>query len=510
MSPDIFEQTRPDIRRFSLVFKEPTLRPPVLDEMMPDLERLILSVAQRFSDQTTPHLHVDEMVGEGRYKLAELIDRGELNRQRTRSDFFKFFKASINNQARSRVQKYRFTEKRTGVKPPPREQRFAATAKSPDKTTDHDEDEHPHVDYHKSVELSIDDPNINLQVSYDQSVSDGGSTREVVDEYEALFTDFEKMVFRQMIEPNSYAWCFALEDSYLHKKPGKTSIKIRHEHMAKGIGIEPEDFENAVLSIREKITNYRNMTEEEQQDQARRNAVIAQLKEVFGLQIPPIADEILIRRLFTLAARDQYTKVNTQVAEMLDEIGAKIPVSHGHELSCYGVLYQKNNRICNSCGLRFSCATEAANVGLAKITISPKLLGARQIRVPAIFPTIDDGTPSDVIAANPRDAEIISYLEETFRKTIFKGETWFSARESDTKDRRFLLSIGKHQIPLKVRFCHPSDTLKEKLEGASHNTWFAPDDLNAKDVIALIDQHAKEFCDADADHSHGKACKSSS
>lgn len=487
MTSEIFQQMRPSLRRYSLIFREPTLRPPVLDEMMSDIERLIASVAQRFSDHTTPHLHFDEMVGEGRLKLAELLDRGELERQHSRVDFFKFFKASINNQARSRVQKYRFTEKRTGVKPPPREQRFLP------KPHEHDEDDPPVQEYHKSVELSLDDPDLNLQVP-DAGCRPHETLGEIVDDYEMLLTEVEKLVMRQLIQANDLACCHALLDAYFHKKPGKISIKIKHEHMAKGLGLTPELFEEAVLSIRAKINSYRSMSDEQREQQSRYNAILSQLKEVFGLQIPPIADDMLIRRLLTLAARDQYLKVNKQVAEMLEEIGAKVPTIHGHELSCYGVLYQKNNRICNSCGLRFSCATEAANVGLTKIAISPKLLGARQIRVPAVLPTLEEEAPPVVNAADSKDGEIISYLEETFRKILWKGEIWFSPVELEMNDRRFIFCIGKKAIPLKVRFCNPSEGLKQKLIKGSRGAWFVPENLAARDVIALIDQHAKESC----------------
>jgi hypothetical protein len=483
---ELFQQMRPNMRRYSLIFKESTLRPPVLDEMMPDIERLIASVAQRYSDQTTPHLHFDEMVGEGRLKLAELLDRGELDRQHNRSDFFKFFKTSINNQARSRVQKYRFTEKRTGVKPPPREQRFLP------KPAEQDDDDQPVQEYHKNVELSIDDPDLNLQVP-DEGCSPHETMREVVDDYEVLFTEIEKLVFRQLIQANDLAWCHAMIDAYFHKKPGKISIKIKHQHLAQGIGLSAELFEEAVLSIRAKINSYRSMSDEQREDKARYNAILAQLKEVFGLQIPPVADEMLIRRLLTLAARDQYMKVNAQVAEMLDEVGAKIPSVHGDMLSCYGVLFQKNHRICNSCGLRHSCATEAANVGLTKITISPKLLGARQIRVPAVLPTMEGdevtapGTDSD-------DGEVVAYLEETFRRTVWKGEIWFSPLETETKDRHFIFCIGEQPVPLKLRFCNPSDELKSRLIDGGKGAWFIPDTLNVREIMALIDQHAKDHC----------------
>ena len=121
---------RPKRHRLFLLFTDPKLRPPVLDEMMPDLQRVIASVAQDYCDTTTPHLHFDELMGEGNLKLAEIITKGILISDKcpTRHSFFAFFKTAVNNHTRSRVQKYRFTEKRTGQKPPPREQRFVPNA----------------------------------------------------------------------------------------------------------------------------------------------------------------------------------------------------------------------------------------------------------------------------------------------------------------------------------------------------------------------------------------------
>jgi hypothetical protein len=478
MPSEYFQQMRPDRRRLCLIFREPTLRPPVLDEMMPDIERLLASVAQRYSDRTTPHLHFDEIVAEGRLKLAELIDRGHLDQQPTRTAFFKFLKASVNNQARSRVQKYRYTEKRTGVKPPPRDQRNVCSSPEPD-------EDGAAPEYHKNVELSLDDPDLNIQVP-DEGCLHGGGMDEVLEDYESRLSEVEKLIFRQLAEPNELARCFATVDSYFNRKPGRVTVKIKNHHLAQGIGLSPELFEEAVLSIRAKIKAYRSMNETEQQEQSRYNATVAQLKEVFGLQIPAVADEMLVRRLLTLAARDQYSKVNAQVAEMLEFVGARAPRIHGDMLSCYGVLYQKNHRICNSCGLRFSCATEAANVGLSKIVISPKLLGARQMRIPAILPAHN---PTAMAAASSDDVQLITYLDEHFKKSTKKGKTYYGHLES--KSQKHLFCLGDKLVPLTLRFCTPSDELKKKLVCGS-KVWSAPPDSTYEQLVALIEQHAKD------------------
>ena len=155
---------------------------------MPDIDRVIASTAQRYCDSTSPHLQFDELVGEGRLKLSELITNGELDRQKSRFDFFRFFAASVNNQARSRVQKYRFTEKRTGVKPPPRDVRWKGFGTAPKDAGE----EHEPVEYHKNVELSLDDAELNLQVP-DATHSCSREERDVMEDYEAQLSEVEKI-----------------------------------------------------------------------------------------------------------------------------------------------------------------------------------------------------------------------------------------------------------------------------------------------------------------------------
>jgi len=471
-------------RNFRLVlYQAPNLRPPVLDEMMPDCERLIHSVAQIYSDQSSPHLQFEEMVGEGRLKLAEIIDKGHVMKQPTRSNFFKFFKASLQNHAKSRVQKYRFTEKRTGVKPPPRKERFAVTL--PGVTSEEEEKQRPA--YHKQVELSLDDTDLHLQVA--DTSDDEAELREVAEDYEVLLGEVEKVVFRQLYWPNEKARCIAFVDAHFQRMSGKFSVKIKHSHLAEGLEISLELFEETVLRIKKKIAAYQAMTDAEQLDKARQSAVISQLKSVFGVQIPPTADSMLIRRLFTLAARDQHTKVNQQVAEMLEIIGAKVPRLHKDMISCYGVLYTAYDRRCQSCGLKKSCFVEASNLGLTKITLSPLLLGSRQQRSPVILPTIEgEETPG---AASYDEAEILSYLDEYFKR-FKRGDTIYYGHPTEDADKQVLLfCLGAQTSPLVIRFCSPSESLKKKLV-AKGKSWFAPDNTPTAAITALIDQHAKD------------------
>lgn len=481
----MLKMLRPSRQRYFLLFHDPKLRPPVLDEMMPDLQRVIAKVAERYCDMTTPHLHFDELVGEGQLKLAELITKGQLNRQVCRYDFFRFFKAAVNNHAKSRVQKYRFTEKRTGQKPPPREQRFVPEARP--------EDETEAETYRKNVDLSLDDPELGLQVpdqpqpveAEDLDINWGFSS--VSSEYADLLTPREKLVFHEMIAPGSHARCYAELDA-MRRLHGKLSVKIKFSHMAEAVDLSYELFEETVLSIRNKIKAYRMLTEADREKTFRDNAIIAQLKEVFGLQIPPDVDGMVIRRMLTMAARHQFDKLNDQINEMLTEVGAKVPRSiGGDKLSCYGVLYQKNCRQCNTCDLRHSCAVEAANQGLTKIVLDPKLLGSRQIRIPAFLPRV-----SNQVAGISKDdeIEIISHLDETFQRAERNGQTFYYHYVGTDKKRRYMFCIER-TTPLKLRYCNPSDSLKKQLVG-NRKTWYPREGASLSEMIALIEQHGKE------------------
>lgn len=493
LTPDMVAALRPSRRRLFLIFKDPKLRPPVLDEMMPDLQRVIATIAQRYCDTTTPHLQFDELMGEGNLKLSELLTKKKDEELPTRLEFFKYFKSAVNNATRSRVQKYRFTEKRTGQKPPPREQRFIPAA-SP--STQPDDDHEPQQEYHKNVDLSLDDPELGLQVpdqhhevdTQEDAIQWGFSP--ISEEYAHFLSPVEKLVFHEMISPSAHARCYAEQDALRRATPGKVSIKIKFCHMAEAVGITPELFEEAVLSIRNKIKTYRMATEEQQDKAARENAIIAQLKQVFGLQIPPDMDDMVVRRLLTMAARDQFEKVkdNPQLCEMLTEIGAKVPRSIGNDkLACYGVLYQKNCRQCNTCDLRHSCAVEAANLGLTKMTISPKLLGVKQLRIPAFLPR--DSAEVKQISTHD-EAEIISHLDETFQRAERSGLTYYYHHVGNDRKRRYLFCVER-TAPLRLRFCSPSEALKKRLVG-KQKTWIAREDASLSEIIALIEQHGKE------------------
>lgn len=463
------------MRRFAMMFESARLRPPVLEEMADDLERLIAKVARQYTDPSCPELNYDELVAEGRYKLAYVLQNGGLTKGYTRTKFFAFFKTALNNHVYSLVHKFRFTEKRTGVKPPPKNEMFTAES----------------VDRVKTVEVRLDDEETNLQVADKPCESARNrETDEIMEDYEMILTPVEVLVFRQLAMPNKMALCKAQVDASIGRKPGDgLHIKIKHEHLAYGLGMSEEEFENHVLSLRQKITKHRSMTQAEEHAQIRRNAALTQLEEIFNLQIPKGYDDIVIRRLLTIAARDQYDKIkeNPSIKDLLIEAGAKVPEMQGDVLNCRGVAFQKNNRICNSCGYRVPCATEAANVGLGKITISPRLLGAKLTRVPAILP--NDPDTEEAPAPGDEEMEIVAYLDENFRKSNRKGKPYYSHK--DDSSFKQLFNVDTNGVDFRIRVASPSESLKKKLR-YEHKSYYIPPGLSVSEVIALIDTHAKE------------------
>lgn len=472
------------VRNFLLklpsLFSHPNIRPPVLDEMQADIDRLVSNLALRYSDHTCVQLQFDELVAEGHYKLAQLVHKGELTRQINRTNFFRFFKAVIANHFRSLVQRHRFTYKRTGQKPPPRQrQQEMIHAAQADVDFNH----------RKHVEISLDDEEANVQVAC--SSSEVLEENDLIEDYMSVLTPVEQLVLQQLIQPNDVARCLASLDARIKRRPGSIRVDIRHEHMAEGIGLDTALFEEAVLQIRAKIAAHINMSEQDQASSARRSVLIQQLSHVFGVQVPPNLDETVVKRLFTIAARDQLAKVNGQVRSLLTELGALVPKAHGEGWACFGVLYKRNDRRCIACDLKNSCSVEAANVGLGKITVSPKLLGARNTRFPVVLPSnapevINPAVPADVDAM-----DVVAYLDETFTRIMRGGVAYFVDKSSALTEARPLFALERAN-PLRLRFCNPSMTLTQKLIGKPR-AWYPPDGIDTQELQKLIDEHASEM-----------------
>lgn len=473
---------RVPMNRLLLVYDDPKVRPPVLEEMLPDLERLMGSLAAGYIDKSCQSLHFEELMGEGRRKLAAMLAKNWLVRCATRAKFFGAFKLAFKRHLASLVLKYRYTQKRTGTRPPPRHTEFTG---------------HEQV---KNIEVSLDDPESGVQLADREVDHEDSEWHEIVEECSALLTPDELAVFNQLVQPNDRARLKAQEDAWRGLKPGDPCrIKIQACHLAYGLGRKLDIFNEDARRVEDKLRKYRAMNDEEREEYAHFSMAVSTLAQLFGVQVPRNTENIVIRRMFTIAARHQIKKVfdaggrpNAQIVELLQLVGAKVPKLHGDMLGCYGVLYSEYDRRCGMCDLRRSCETEAANVGLDKITLSPKLLGARQVRIPVILP----GMPGDAVPATPdtqiidsaRDLEIIHYLNENFHRFNSNGEIYYRYR--DNLSTRKLFCIGAQAAPLRLRFCNPVNELKALLV-YERKAYYVPDNTAVAKVIELIDRHSE-------------------
>jgi len=463
-----------------------TYRPPVplsakglsLEAMEADIKKLITTVAFKFTDPSCVLLHTEDLESEGRCALVNVLNKGWLTRAKTREEFFKVLKTSIANRLRSLLQQQRFTQKRTGIKPPPRHER------------------QPNFESYKPSEISLDDPDAHLQVADAQAlerprcddIAEHLDTEELTAKINERCSWFEQAVFKQLSEPDLATLCEAQLDAMRGKQADRVKVIITNAHRALSAGDYAgmlDLFEKAVLKI-QKITL--SIMEPTNEDKSFRDAV-ERLAEIFHLQVPPNVRPMVLRRMFTICARDNWQRVNTEVEDLLTVVGAAVPKFNRDAMQCLGVLYQKGHRICESCGVKVSCATQSANLGLTEVTIPPKLLGAKLNRVPIILPNTNRVGPPPT--ANIRDMEILSYLcnKSYFRQVTHQGETYYQPVDFTDK-QKLLFCVGSRSIPFRLRFCNPSTALRKKLI-CVNKSYYVPDTATAADVISWINEHAK-------------------
>jgi hypothetical protein len=463
--------------------------------MMPDIERLIMSVVRTYVDPSNPLLHFEDLQSECREKLVRLLENGLRDKAPTRVKFFAFLKAAFKNHIYSHIQKHVFSYKRTGVKPPPRHQQFKQLAETAanavgDESDPVEDEEHAEG----AVRLYLDDPDANVQVGEpfdEQSIRE----KEIVDELKAVLTPVERLVLDQLLSPNVEAMVYAQVDAYRGKRPESVNFRVNYRHMAEGLGITVDLFQQAMLSIKQKCKNLMsNEDKPETLDQQKVRLAELTLCQVFSVQVPPTIDPVTKRRLFTLIARDQIDKVTPEIANLLTAIGASVPHKLGDQLSCHGVLWQRHHRICMSCGAQDSCKVKA-NLGLGDMTLSPKLLGSKLTRIPVILPNQaqeSDVEPSKtVVTQTNRDEEVLTYLSDGFKSVLHMGEVYYKHNERIGDRDKFLFCVGAPGEPMHLRFCNPSEALRASLKLGNRKGWYVPETFTATEVIELIDQHAK-------------------
>ena len=438
-----------------------------LEDMQSDIDRLAASVARNYTDESCVFLHTDELEAECKAHLVNVLEKDWLRRAKTRVDFFRVLKTAMNNRMRSLVQQYRFTQKRTGIKPPPKHER--------------------RIDFnsHKPNEISLDDPDAHLQVGEDERGihEDDMDTQELIKEISARLRGVPRTVFQELTNPCEATFSIAWMDAYRGLQNfDRMKVRITHAHMAEGLDMELEAFEKAVLTIQQVTMRLREMNPED----TRYDAMMAQLSEVFNVQVPKNLSAMHVRRMFTIAARDNWQKVTPEVEEMLGELGAVAPKFDKDSMRCHGVLFQRGHKICEACGVKVSCAAQAANLGLGEITIHPKLLGAKLRRTPYILPSPTSAPP---LTTTERDQTIVDYLFRNFKRVTHQGELYFQPKDFGDK-AKLIFCVGQSTIPLRLRFCKPNPFLKRKLVYVNKG-YYVTETMPAEEVIELINEHAR-------------------
>lgn len=461
---------QPARSRLFRIFHKPHMRPFDWDECYRDLDCVISKLAHRYTDPSRLHLHTEELKAEAWAKMVRVREAGGLEKLQTRQDFFKFSATIVQNHIIGVLQKEVFTIKRSGIKPPQRKKGEAAT-------TQEDMVSAPRMTF------SLDDEESSgVHDIADENTASDCAQNELLTDIREFLSPIEGLVLESMISPSRDVMTMANLDSSRGKLMGEqVKTRIRAEHHAAALGISKELFLSVQQSIKLKIKKYMN---EGEVFATEHSVSLKKLEDIFGIHIPPSTEPLVIKRLLTIAARDQYSKVTPEIAAVLKKVGAKPPVHiSAGMLSCFGVLFQKGHRVCGSCNLAKSCAVEAATVGLGEITISPKLLGQKLTRIPAIIA----GRPNTMPPfGDEREEEIWNWLTENLNQND-DGQAVFAFAPKGVTKTAFSV-----ESPFRVRFHKPSERLQTKLDQEGQS-FYLSDAVPIAEAIQLVESHIRSF-----------------
>lgn len=455
-------------RKLRLIFTDPKIRPPVLEEMQHDIDRLAHSISSQRCDKTCAMLRVDDLVAECNLKLAQVLTKNKLDVLPNRYEAFKYIKTVFNNHCKGLVSKYRFTMKRGGHKydadEPDEEKEISLNASQ------------------KNVDLNVDDPDQHMQLS--DPKSGWKNENSLIEDVKPYLTPVELLLMQEFNMAGDRTRFYSDYDAMLDRSPGdaQLTIKFTDKNYADGLGLDLLQYKKILKSLREKI-KWVTMSEATPNEIAW-NQAIARLEAVFDVQIPRSIEKSVVRRLLTMASVDQFEKVenNEAVQTDLHFIGAKVPEKRAGTLSCFGIMYHKNNRSCAACGQATACKDDAFNFGLGDITIDSRLLGAKQYRVPAIVANSTE--PVQITSA--RDEEIYNYLKEVY--TMTQGISGWTFRHIDVGG---IAVIVRATPAFEIKVIRPSESVQQKLI-RNGMEWMVPPDMGATEVIELLAQHSHD------------------
>jgi hypothetical protein len=214
-----------------------------IEELMPDIIRLMKALASGCTDASNVSLHFDELLGELHTKLAQIL-RNRCVSYASREKFFGFLKVSFQRHLKSTVQKYALTYKRTGVKP---------KKKSDETPVSFDED--PTENHIPQVALDDEEGGAENFVG---EADEGFAALELSDEIQHFISEHltkdEKAVFYQEAEPNSRALKLAFGATPRNRKSRKFRILDRHK--AEGIRMPLFAYKRNLDQIRAKLLEF--------------------------------------------------------------------------------------------------------------------------------------------------------------------------------------------------------------------------------------------------------------
>jgi hypothetical protein len=433
-------------------------RPPIVGEMMGEIIGMANKTAHGRTYSSCVMLSHEDIVGDCMHKLSRAISSGKIRKIPNKEEAFSYIKTIFNNQARSMVSRHIKTAKR-----------------GYDKNSEND----PNV-VGRYNDVSIHDEESGVQIRDHNASIPGCDT--FLEDNSKYFSATQQLILREFAEPSETSFLLAYMDA---ADAGSKKIIIKDKHRAEALGLSNKEFRCLLDSIRNKITEIKKM--EADRNTPLYNQAIGRLEEKFGIHIPGALPTIKVRRLLTIAARDQYQKLDKPSLDDLRTVGARLPELRPDErLACFAVLYAKNDRTCQVCSLRNSCMVEAANVGLGNITISQRLLGARQTRIPSIIV----GDDNDGSLVTGKDEGIYSHLHHVCdRYEANKKEFQFKHR--DVEGSRSVIFAVSVKPKFRLQFVNPSENLKGLLieENGLH---YPSHDASTESVIDMIDQHVNE------------------
>lgn len=512
--------------------------------------------AKNYADPSCVELSQDELEAVTRSKMVEIFQgceaRGKrrakrplLEWVRSREELFKYLATCFNNQIKGLVHRHRFTAKRTGSKVPPKGSPELANWSREQQKPEISLDDNPELRSRREFQSvggctsaqirEIDDdmaetlnpleflvwsqmtnPNemawllarldasrgrqqTEIKITFEHYAQGLGMAveeftriaREVTTKFKEYRSSGEEMpptlpsapaerrarlsaveflVYRQLVTPNARSRAVAKAESGV----------MRWDHLAYGVGMPVELFKSLAASVKIKLME-------------KDSPAISTLEGVFEVQVPRSAEPLLVRRLFTLAARAKAELVTPEVADLLRTIGAEPPeVNAQDNLTCFGILYAKNHHVCQACQARKACAARAANFGLDTVSLHPQLLPARaSVRTAEVRQLPDPEIPTQARPTSEREEEICAYLEHHYRRmgASAAGRMNYAHRSPDIA--RTLVSVAREKGVFRVRFCQPSETLRRELT-LRGTEYFAADTLSARDICGLLARYADE------------------